>query len=142
MTHETRSAVYALFARDDDILLGKRQATGRWDGYFSPPCGGVEPGESILNALVREVKEETSVIIEPEDATLAHVRHRRGDGFLAVQYYFRIASWDGEIVNNEPDLCAGWEWWNLNQMPQPFVPHTAAVIGLIRRGVRYSQSGW
>jgi len=142
MTNQTRSAAYALFVRGDDILLGKRKGTGRWDGYYSPPCGGIEPGESILAGLAREIREETGVVIDPEDATLAHVRHRRGEGFEAVQYYFRVTAWDGEITNTEPGLCEGWGWWSINQMPQPFVPHTAAVIGLIHRGVRYSQSGW
>jgi len=142
MTNGTRSAAYGLFVRENEILLGKRQNTGRWDGYFSPPCGGIKPNESILDGLIREVREEMGVTIGPEDANLAHVRHRRGEGFEAVQYYFRVTAWDGEITNAEPELCEGWEWHPIDWLPQPFVPHTAAVISLIHRGVRYSQSGW
>lgn len=143
MTHPTkRSAVYALFTRDNDILLGKRKNTGRWDGYFSPPCGGMEADESIRDALFREIKEECAVHVEDDDVSLVHVRHRKGPDWEAVQYYFQVTGWDDDIVNAEPGLCENWDWYPLDDLPRELVPHTAQVIGLWRRGVRYSQSGW
>lgn len=138
---ETHAAVYALFTREDEILLGRRQNTGRWDGYFSPPCGKVEPGESVRDGMIREIKEETGVHVEPEDLVLTHVRHRNG-GQARLQFYFRVTSWDGEITNTEPDLCAGWDWYPMDDLPQKMAPHNAQVLGLCSRGVRYSEQGW
>ena len=43
------------------ILLQKRADNGRW----APPAGAVEPDESPTQAIVREVWEETGVIVEP-----------------------------------------------------------------------------
>ncbi len=37
-----------------------------WSGSFSPPKGGVEDGESIVDAAVREMWEETSIVIDPK----------------------------------------------------------------------------
>ncbi len=35
-----------------------------WDGTYSPPKGGVDINESLLNAAIRETKEEVGIIIE------------------------------------------------------------------------------
>jgi 8-oxo-dGTP pyrophosphatase MutT (NUDIX family) len=43
------------------ILLQKRADNGRW----APPAGGVEPYESPTQAVVREVWEETGILVEP-----------------------------------------------------------------------------
>lgn len=137
----THCAAYALFTRDQEILLGRRKNTGRHDGYLSPPCGRVEPGESVRQGMIREIKEETGVHVEADDLHPAHHRHRN-TGWSRHQFFFLVTGWDGEIVNAEPELCEGWEWYPYGDLPRRVVPHTAEVIGLWRRGVRYSEEGW
>lgn len=43
------------------VLLHQRADTGNW----SIPGGGMEPGESIAECLVREVREETGIEVRP-----------------------------------------------------------------------------
>lgn len=54
-----RPAVYGIIIKDRKILLSKQ-----WDGYDFPG-GGIELGEDIQDALVREVKEETGMDVKP-----------------------------------------------------------------------------
>jgi 8-oxo-dGTP pyrophosphatase MutT (NUDIX family) len=55
-------AVWAIVVNEEGyILLQKRADNGRW----APPAGGVEPHESPTQAVVREVWEETDVLVEP-----------------------------------------------------------------------------
>lgn len=54
--HRLRPGAYALLAREGRLLL-TRQATPRPE--FQLPGGGIDPGESGLRALHREVFEET-----------------------------------------------------------------------------------
>ncbi|GAB4151471.1 MAG: NUDIX domain-containing protein [Candidatus Promineifilaceae bacterium] len=45
----------------ETILLTRRVDNGQW----CLPSGGVEPGESVKETCIREVKEETGLIIDP-----------------------------------------------------------------------------
>ena len=60
---QPRVAVGAIVIRDDALLLvqrGKSPGLGQW----SVPGGIVEAGETVRAALVREVLEETGIVVE------------------------------------------------------------------------------
>jgi 8-oxo-dGTP diphosphatase len=53
--------VYAIVRDDSDrVLLVRRLDTGDWE----LPGGRVDPGESAVDALVREVEEETGLVVD------------------------------------------------------------------------------
>src|SRR5688572_29186991 len=54
--------VYAIVRNDEgDVLLVRRLDTGDWE----LPGGRVDPGESAVDALVREVEEEAGLVVDP-----------------------------------------------------------------------------
>jgi 8-oxo-dGTP diphosphatase len=57
-------AVSAAIVRAGQVLLVRR-ARPPADGLFSLPGGVVEIGETLREALIREVREETSLSVEP-----------------------------------------------------------------------------
>jgi nucleoside triphosphatase len=57
---------------DNRILLGKQVKGGVWDDCWHIPGGGVEKDESLEDALVREVKEETLLDITDWDIDLVN----------------------------------------------------------------------
>ncbi|MCB2115867.1 MAG: NUDIX hydrolase [Rhodobacteraceae bacterium] len=58
--YEIRHGVYAVLRRGGDVLLTHQTAP---EPEFQLPGGGIDPGESPLRALHREVFEETGWII-------------------------------------------------------------------------------
>jgi 8-oxo-dGTP diphosphatase len=60
-----REAVVAVVTRRDRMLLIQRGSAVPEAGYWAPPSGEVEPGESQDAAVIREVREEVGLTIRP-----------------------------------------------------------------------------
>jgi ADP-ribose pyrophosphatase YjhB (NUDIX family) len=96
MSHYPVPAVGAVIVRDGALLLvrrGRAPAKGLW----SVPGGHVECGESLVDAVRREVREETGLTVEV--GALAGVRDlilRDGDAishhFVLLDYYATVVS--------------------------------------------------
>jgi len=94
--------VSAVIVRDGEFLAVRR-ARAPMQGLFTLPGGGVEAGESLTEALVREVREETGLSIEP--VALAGTREviRRDDAGL-VERHFVILAFAARWIAGEPRL--------------------------------------
>jgi len=62
---EHRISTDVLIVEDDEVLLVKH-SDGE-DSWWSPPGGGLEDGESLQDAAIREVKEEAGIDVELGD---------------------------------------------------------------------------
>jgi len=94
---EQRIGIYAVIVKDDRILL-----TRQWDGY-SLIGGGVEKGETLEEAMRREVKEETGLDVTPGKliyyATTFFKRNEDAVPRQSFQFYFTHTNIAGEIHN-------------------------------------------
>jgi 8-oxo-dGTP diphosphatase len=95
-------AVSAVIVRDGEFLAVRR-ARPPMQGLFTLPGGGVETGESLLDAVRREVLEETGLTIEP----LALAGYRdviTRDDTGRVQRHFVILAFAARWLAGEPRL--------------------------------------
>ena len=80
-----RVAAYALITRDDEVLLTRMSARTRIPGRWTLPGGGIDHGEQPREAVVREVLEETGLLVVPGALADVHSSHfigARADGLV------------------------------------------------------------
>jgi ADP-ribose pyrophosphatase YjhB (NUDIX family) len=95
-------AVSAAIIRDGKVLIVRRAGPPA-AGLYTLPGGGVEVGETLTEAVVREVREETALLVEP--VALAGYREaiaRDGDG--RVERHFVILPFAARWIAGEPTL--------------------------------------
>jgi 8-oxo-dGTP diphosphatase len=108
-TYPTRPflAVSAAIFRDGYVLIVRR-ARPPAHGLYTLPGGGVELGETLEEAVVREVREETALEVEP--IALAGFRQAIArDGAGRVERHFVIlpfaARWISGVVSLNEELA-------------------------------------
>jgi 8-oxo-dGTP diphosphatase len=85
-----RPAVCVLLEDDAGRCLFVRRAPGRpAAGYWTPVTGKIEDGESIAEAAVREVFEETGLFIKIPDETILTRSKTEGDGVGFELFWIR-----------------------------------------------------
>lgn len=90
-----RDIVNALIMRNGSVLLARRSAErNAYPGLWSFPGGHVERGETLVEALVREMREEVG--ITPTTFTyLGSISDPKEQSNPAAYHMFAISAWDG-----------------------------------------------
>lgn len=120
-TYPTRPylAVSAAIFRDDRVLIVRR-AQPPAHGLYTLPGGGVELGETLADALIREIREETGLEIEP--LALAGFRQVIArDEAGRIERHFVIlpfaARWIGGEISLNEELTEA-RWLKLSELPR------------------------
>ncbi|MGE5601809.1 MAG: NUDIX hydrolase [Nitrososphaerales archaeon] len=144
-------AAHLFFFRGDAVLLSRRYRTGWHDGEYSVPAGHVEAGETVMQAAIREVREEVGLNLNRADLQVVHVMHRASDAPAdetratndeRIDFFLAARAWEGEPVNAEPDRCDDLRWCDVDALPDNVVPYVRHALRCVREGVAYSEFGW
>ena len=123
-----------LAIRDGKILLGKRKnvyGAGAW----GLPGGHLERGESMIGAAARELKEETDLVADKITFISLANNPRENEGKKHyIQLGFLAEGFSTEPKNMEPDRCEGWEWFKLDNLPEPIFRGHIKLIQLFKEG--------
>lgn len=132
---------HLILIKDGKILLSRRFNTGWGDGMYSVVAGHLEGGETFLQAMSREAKEEAGIDIDVSDMRVVHVVHRKSDE-ERVDVFISADRWKGEPRVMEPEKCDDMGWFPVDELPENVVPYVRQAIGMVLKGEAYSEHGW
>ena len=108
-TENAELTVLCLIEDGNQILLQNRVKKD-WRGY-ALPGGHVEPGESFVDAVIREMKEETGLTIL--DPRLVGVKQFPIENGRYLVLLFKATRWAGELRSSEEGQM---EWISYDEL--------------------------
>jgi 8-oxo-dGTP diphosphatase len=116
-------AVGVLFDAEQRFLLTSRPAGKVYAGYWEFPGGKLEAGETVEQALQRELHEELGITagpVEPGTIEIVDYVHAR------VRLHFcKVYRWDGDLLMREAQQAS---WQTLPVEVKPVLPGTLPVL--------------
>jgi 8-oxo-dGTP pyrophosphatase MutT (NUDIX family) len=145
-----------MFIVDDEdrlLLMQERRDIGSEHTIWITPGGGVEPGESLSAGAVREVYEETGLVLvlDPEarpvyvDRSLFTIA---GGWYDQTNHYFLARVESGVVIEPaahteiERLVVLGHRWWDLDDLDaSPALREPAAIVEIVRAAMAAEAHG-
>ncbi len=103
------NATVCYLRKDDEVLMMK--FTKKWGQVYAPPGGKFESGETPLDCIIREFKEETGLtLINPKLQGISYWK----DAYEGIIFVYIADEWNGELClhSQEGDL----EWVKIEDL--------------------------
>ncbi len=133
MRKVANAGVGIMLLKDDKVLLGKRNddpvkadSLLHGEGTWTCPGGKLDFGEKIVDAIKKELLEETGIkannlkVISVTNE-IVHDAHFVTIGFLCKDF-------EGEPKIMEPEEIEEWKWFPLNKLPENIYPSSLKLI--------------
>jgi len=138
------SAVFPIIiqssGKTQKILLHRRQNTGYQDGKLDiAGSGHVDKGETAMEAVVRECREELGIEVKIENLTFAHLQHRLSYDRIYYDIYFIVNNFQGTPSIMEPEKCSELVWYDLDNLPNDIIECRKMVLKEYIKSSFYSE---
>ena len=127
-------AVGVLINAQGEFLLTSRPQGKVYAGYWEFPGGKIEAGESVSEALARELHEELGIVVE-ESKWMITQRHDYPHADVELQFFI-VTRWTGEIDPQEGQATA-WQTpgaYTVEPMLPALLTDDSRVLQMIERG--------
>ena len=84
---------------DGLLLLGQRPLGKPWEGWWELPGGKIEEGETVLEALARELHEELGITVKVSTRWVTYI-HEYPKSIVELNFC-RVTDWDGQPSGRE-----------------------------------------
>ncbi len=128
-------AVGILIRSDGRFLLTTRPQGKVYAGYWEFPGGKLEAGESVKQALVRELSEELGISLQPHDVVLWKQQLVDYPHALVRLHFCKLQVWQGKLQMREQQSHA---WQTLPVEVMPVLPGTVPVLAWLAQEQGFS----
>lgn len=146
-SNKLRITTEAFIVCKNEILLFQRDKNSKvFPGFWSIPGGHIDFGEDALTACIREIKEETGLVVTPVDVKLKFIAFHnhldRKETWNIYGFYVDV-SVKHEIINEDEGIA---KWVSLDEVEKmdlfPPVAYYLKHALNPNSGLLYSSSEW
>lgn len=118
--------------KERQILITSRPSSKSYPGYWEFPGGKIEDGESVIDALIRELSEELGINVKASDCrpiTTIVQHYEDKDINLSI---IEVKKWSGELTSCEEQE---FHFHTLGEECQksPLLPSTSRVFAILEQ---------
>jgi len=135
LSKDIQACVGVMIWKEGKILLGKR--CGKYaPGEYSFPGGRIDYMESFENAIKRETKEEAGIEIKNiKFQCIANINRYSYRHDILTCF---VADWNsGETITDPNERIGEWNWYDINNLPEPIFLPTAILIDSYKTGKNF-----
>jgi 8-oxo-dGTP diphosphatase len=122
-----------MLLKDGKVLLGKRHedpekadSLMNGAGTWTMPGGKLDFGEKLEEGAARELLEETGMILGKSKVICLNEDIIETAHFLTVGFFSDDFSGEPKVM--EPDEITQWEWFDLDDLPEPVFFPSAKIL--------------
>jgi 8-oxo-dGTP diphosphatase len=126
MSGYPRVGVGVWVRKNGKVLLGRRAKQGFGFNTWCAPGGAVETNETLADAAIREVREETSLV-------LTNVKFMTVVDDIFEQHWitpYFVADWELGEPRNEDGVIGEWQWFEWEKLPESLYGPTRNFVNL------------
>ncbi|WP_409253214.1 NUDIX hydrolase [Bacillus sp. SCS-153A] len=123
-------------AQKKNVLMVKNVGGG-----WTLPGGAVEKGETLEEALIREVKEETNLTIEVESLLAVNEAFFIGKDVHPLFFTFNTKMVEGKITIPDPEEIEDIQWMELDMAEAQMPYFREGIEELLKGSLRYTFQG-
>ena len=133
--------VFLVLRKNNKVYLQLRKNCS-FSGMFGAIGGHLDGQETIVNALIREAKEEAGIDVKPQDLDLMTICHSNAGGKEYLQFFYQCSNWNGEVMNMEPDKCEIIQLFDINLLPDNIVPYLKSAFDKFNDKIIFFEEGF
>ncbi|MDW0117098.1 NUDIX hydrolase [Sporosarcina thermotolerans] len=129
--------VYAVILKEGKVLMVKNKKYNNW----TLPGGGVEKGETLEQAAIREVWEETGLTVEIGKLLAVNETFRQKENNHVLFFTFNTGVIGGEIAIQDRDGILDVQWKDLNEAVEELPYYEGGIKKLLKTSIPYVYQG-
>lgn len=123
-------AVYLFYIRNNQLLLLLRKGQS-FNGMYSTPSGHVDGNERIIDACIREAKEEVGLELSEQDIKLAATYHSHFGSNEYLHFFYTCTKPNLTPTNCEEDKCEHIKFFDIDNLPANIIPPILTALEAI-----------